>query len=323
MGWEDMGQTITEFRGTNVMPYPYSPYQEMSQGVSGLGNSLQGIAVGLAQLRAQQEQARQNLMMRQEELRQQGEMHRSQMKLYEQHGALYAAQAKLAEHKAQGDSDSGVIMGDIVNFLRRNPALPEEERAKYEAKALELATRGAMSGDVGAQHVPTSVAQVLEQARSPEFGRVLAAGGERNLRFNVPAGATAVSSVPGIPTVQGGVNVPQGGQFYGPQIGGDPLAQRTLTASGLPPKEGTDTEVSRDLGRLIQLYGMTAPGGVALDETNPLYQVAVKGIPELANKAMENVRKNTKGVPKVGEVKSGYRFKGGNPADRNNWEKVQ
>lgn len=28
-------------------------------------------------------------------------------------------------------------------------------------------------------------------------------------------------------------------------------------------------------------------------------------------------------APKVGEVRKGYRFKGGNPADRNNWEKVQ
>lgn len=28
------------------------------------------------------------------------------------------------------------------------------------------------------------------------------------------------------------------------------------------------------------------------------------------------------GVPKAGEVRKGYRFKGGNPADKNNWEKV-
>jgi hypothetical protein len=30
----------------------------------------------------------------------------------------------------------------------------------------------------------------------------------------------------------------------------------------------------------------------------------------------------SQGAPAVGTVMQGYRFKGGNPADRNNWEKV-
>jgi hypothetical protein len=30
----------------------------------------------------------------------------------------------------------------------------------------------------------------------------------------------------------------------------------------------------------------------------------------------------TAGAPAVGTVKDGYKFKGGNPADKNNWEKV-
>jgi hypothetical protein len=31
---------------------------------------------------------------------------------------------------------------------------------------------------------------------------------------------------------------------------------------------------------------------------------------------------NPSAGPKAGEVKDGYRFKGGNPADKNNWQKV-
>lgn len=34
-------------------------------------------------------------------------------------------------------------------------------------------------------------------------------------------------------------------------------------------------------------------------------------------------KRNAPNVPKVGEVVQGYRFKGGNPADRKNWEKVR
>jgi hypothetical protein len=29
------------------------------------------------------------------------------------------------------------------------------------------------------------------------------------------------------------------------------------------------------------------------------------------------------GAPEVGSIKKGYRFKGGDPADEKNWEKVQ
>lgn len=32
--------------------------------------------------------------------------------------------------------------------------------------------------------------------------------------------------------------------------------------------------------------------------------------------------KNTKAAPPVGTIKGGYKFKGGNPADKNNWEKI-
>jgi hypothetical protein len=32
---------------------------------------------------------------------------------------------------------------------------------------------------------------------------------------------------------------------------------------------------------------------------------------------------NVYGAPQVGEVRKGYRFKGGNPADPNAWEQVQ
>jgi hypothetical protein len=66
---------------------------------------------------------------------------------------------------------------------------------------------------------------------------------------------------------------------------------------------------------------------------NYLEQKANKNI-ELFQKADSYARQNkglggfnylggsTSGAPEAGSVKDGYRFKGGNPADKNNWEKV-
>ena len=33
-------------------------------------------------------------------------------------------------------------------------------------------------------------------------------------------------------------------------------------------------------------------------------------------------QKSAAGAPAAGEVRGGYKFKGGNPADKNSWEKV-
>lgn len=52
----------------------------------------------------------------------------------------------------------------------------------------------------------------------------------------------------------------------------------------------------------------------------PTYQPAL--IPE-AQEETEQPESTEVKIPEVGAVEQGYRFKGGNPADKNNWEKVQ
>ena len=39
--------------------------------------------------------------------------------------------------------------------------------------------------------------------------------------------------------------------------------------------------------------------------------------------ALLNSKESGANAPKIGDVQQGYRFKGGNPADQSNWEKVK
>lgn len=51
-------------------------------------------------------------------------------------------------------------------------------------------------------------------------------------------------------------------------------------------------------------------------------KAALAKIEEWANGDTKAESKPSAGAPKVGDVQQGYRFKGGNPADRNSWERV-
>lgn len=86
------------------------------------------------------------------------------------------------------------------------------------------------------------------------------------------------------------------------------------------------------------LPSLVHTGTARLEELNAAYQRATgKDIPDLVSPEAQEVFKRMKvegpktmgaaqpegGAPAVGTVEAGYRFKGGNPADAKNWEKVK
>lgn len=95
---------------------------------------------------------------------------------------------------------------------------------------------------------------------------------------------------------------------------------RAISPTGVPTVH--DKEHAEHL--LSTAMGPEAYNAV-LDQMNEEIKIA-HAAPQKAKKEIEDIRKGktteTLSVPKVGEVRDGWRFKGGNPADQSNWAKV-
>lgn len=118
--------------------------------------------------------------------------------------------------------------------------------------------------------------------------------------------------------------------------------RQTLTKNGKPPK---DTDLKKAPGyeaarrydsnkfvselesaRNMAEDEYVAAGGSGLDDTakakrRTLWQAAQAGAEAAPQAPAAAVPARAPGVPEVGFRKGGYVFKGGNPADKNNWEK--
>ena len=112
----------------------------------------------------------------------------------------------------------------------------------------------------------------------------------------------------------------------------DPLAQRALQAqqqwaeSYLRIKTGaaaTEQEVKRNIETFFPKFGETDPS--VIQQKERARAKAEQDVLAMTKPgAVEQKQPTTQptGMPKVGDVISGYKFKGGNPADQRNWEKM-
>ncbi len=103
-----------------------------------------------------------------------------------------------------------------------------------------------------------------------------------------------------------GMNVPAPGQNP------DPLA---LFPDGVPQRQQPLTASNPQTGNRIRVKSKDGRTGT-MDSNEPLPE-GWSVVPDPAPPAPQKF-----GTPAVGEVRSGYRFKGGDPADQNSWEAV-
>ncbi len=118
--------------------------------------------------------------------------------------------------------------------------------------------------------------------------------------------------------------------FKGSGISDHEIAQwkGTLNASQSPEqlKGAVKTAIGLMESRLYALNDQRDRGMNTSSQPRDLLtdksKAALAKIEEWANGDTKAESKPSAGAPKVGDVQQGYRFKGGNPADRNSWERV-
>lgn len=222
-----------------------SPWQEASQGFSGIGNDINNIIVGLAQQKFQQEMARQQMAMRkmesdrdfglkQQELKQQNE-------LLQEHKKLYQAQASKAVSDAaqqQQEEQSRSAVGDALWSLGMRQA-EQKQFGREMGTPSDLVTANLMQHLAGlprndSENIMKAALQAMASSGSPEMQRILAAGGANKLNTVVPVNATAFPGLPGMPVLQGMSTLNPGQLGFAPQTGLTLDQPREQVAQGLP-----------------------------------------------------------------------------------------
>jgi hypothetical protein len=322
------------------MPEYYSPWAEAASGMSQLGGSLQNIAVGLARQKYDQAMMQQQMQMKMMELQSQQSRDRQQGRLYDAQTALTRANEILAGQKVKdlertaGAKDAlgqAAWYGGMVQ-AGENAGVDMGPRGDI-ASAQMLSAMGQLP-DAARSKFPLNVAQMF-QMRDPRMQQLLATGTKAT--SSLPAGATLMDSFTGDPMYQSPRTLGQG-QVMVPGEGGEPIA------SGMPPRASADPTLAR-LGALQKVLGSgQALIGNTVDPTlgppkagNPLMgpftqgtnmvgqtsQMIAELLGQMQGQAVPQAEPTGNNAPQPGEVRKGYRFKGGNPADKNSWEKVQ
>jgi len=298
---------------------PLSQYQMATPGVSELGNSINRLAIGMAQQKYMMEQQRQALALKQAELasdmmhkRMQEQLYGAQVKESGAQAEHYTAQANDLNQKQQAAG----TMGDLVTDYNRVP-----QNTQADLMPLILGQAAKLSGQ-GQQHVPVNLAQIL-QMNNPRAQQMMATG--TKMTANVPAGGSLYDVLNQNTMMQSPRTIPRGNVMV-PGMGGAPIAE------GMAPAAG-QSDLLKAFGSLQSLQGHYQAAGA---EDAPEYKQINASIqallPYVMNQAtnapqpqlnvQQPVTSPSKG-PAVGTISKGYKFKGGNPADKASWEKVQ
>lgn len=322
---------------------PYSPYQQAAAAFEPLGNTAQQIVLGLAQQRYQMAQAQDMMRLR----RQAAD---SQAALNKLHGGLYQAQTEREQARADqlnNTTDEAQHLGNLMELIARSQAGtpmqgPSPQGVPVDQTYLPQAfgSAGRLAG-MGNKNAPVNLSQLLFSMQGPNQQAILGAGGIDKLIHNTPAGAISTPGIPGLPTVQGGYNLPPGNERFAPQVGTEglpsmpqtPVATNTFQKAGGP--DYTQVREMQALANILNLFkdpmgGFVDPATI----TNPAQSNVLQGATSRLGNVLGGsspVRPGTPvpqaasgGVPQVGEVRKGYRYNGKfPPGDRRGWDKAE
>lgn len=313
------------------MPPPSynSQYQDAGQAISGLGDSINNIVLGVAQQKWRQQLQQQQFELKRQEMLQQERLINAHVKSYETQAALEAAQAALARSKTTEQTQETGAKGALGHDLWNLGMLQASKNAGIDmgprndigiARALESM---AQLPDSARSKLPLNIAEMF-QVQKPGMQELMATG----TKSVVPIGA------------QGGAYLPLTGQIS------SIMPQHLTAGSGLYPGTGGEAlasapfnpaqkeiDWSRMLGSIANIrgQGINTRFGEPTNPEDPTFKMATEAaqqlIPFMLGKATNAPTAKTikapGAAPAIGEIKRGYRFKGGEPNNPDSWEKVQ
>jgi hypothetical protein len=207
---------------------------------------------------------------------------------------------------------------ELVQFPNRPGEKPiftglQKPEAEVKLKPVPAGPATAFSeNNTAIKKIDDAIAKV-EDASDDTFGVKNYLGGAITQRID-PKGTAARAAVAGV-----------GGQKYHDLSGAAVAIQEAARLSPyIPQVTDTKQKVLENLNNLKQEYTYTNDTLTSTFNEDQGYRpLNVKAATQTQQQTTEPKQsQSVPNAPKVGQVMNGYKFKGGNPADKNNWEKM-
>lgn len=325
--------------------YYNSPYREAGHAVDRLSGGLNNIIVGLAQQRYQQRQAERQAAEQERQFNLELQYKQAQL---QRQGALDKQRGSLLDAQTQSALAMGGLNKQRENELANNTAA--RMNVGRQASIYSLANQPMMADEVTGEPPVNmegtkalALQQMLESLPSvkgnqsqlmdalikgfnvsnPEVSAAMATG--TKLRQTLPLNTQLVDMLTGQTKNPGVIN--QGPGYQATDMGtGQVVAKAPFAPGGGGSAASTLGSIYRQMQSLQTPLGGIVKGQEAEYErlralANIVEKTAVGNLQNRGSVTMEDKTPQT--GPQPGEVRKGYRFNGGNPADKNNWSKVE
>jgi hypothetical protein len=291
-----------------------NPWLGAAQAGRGLGDTIQDALLQVPKARADARMMQQQFLMNQLEMQQKQQLAPFQANLLQSEAGADTARGKASMSEAgMYDSEAALNRAKQGQLTQQDQLHVKlgQDMGNFVKEALTTGTVSPESAQSLAQSLATidkvdpnlmpSIMQEVGMSASgmgtnPGLAASAATGAKVPLRMNVPAGATSVNTMN-----------PQAQPFTAPgrSVNDDAETTRLFTSIYQAHPEMTPAEVMK------QVKDIQDKGAYGQMQNAP---------PPSLDPSQGGAPTNT---PTPGQIEDGFRFKGGNPADPNSWEKVQ
>lgn len=304
---------------------PYIAQQSPWLAANNMGETFSRLMVSMAMLKNQQAREAQNAEIQQAQMAQQQPLIDAQVERNKASAGFDTQRTAVEKALMENSRDTGVAA-----FGRGMAGVPGYNPNQTSMLQDTPETRKALMNALFSQGLATSA------ATSPTASASLLRPIEANQNTSILDAITGAVMGHGPVSPERPVTLAPGAQMF-PPTGGQPLATNTNVrpTAGANPV-AMDIRKLEAIGSILRQY-LTEKGQLEENsaEDSPRYNTVTNNIAPLemdmqallgairgTNTQPEGASAPSFKSPPVGTVSKGYRFKGGDPADKNNWEKL-